>query len=621
MRSKVRLTIFFLVLFLVSVSISQNNPKILDWKIIAGQDKLSPGKSVQIALELDIHPPWHINAHKPNEDFLIPTVVEFSPAEGVAFGRIQYPPGVNKTFEFSETPLRVYEGTVYLITSVSIDPSFRPSEATIAGKLTFQACNDHICLAPQEIVFSRKLPVASAGEPTKVINQSVFLPQNDAGPSSPGKAAGGGSLGDKIRAGGFLLTILTIFGAGLALNLTPCVYPLIPITISYFGGQAGGKKGSILAHAILYVLGMSLTYSVLGVFAALSGNILGAWLQNPVVLIFIALVMVVLAMSMFGLYEIRVPSGLATFAGRSKGGYAGTVFMGLTVGIVAAPCIGPFVLALLTYVGERGDPFMGFWMFFVLSLGLGAPFIVLALFSGSLNKMPRSGSWMIWVRKIFGFILIGVALYFLEPLIHSALLYYTALAVTSLIAGIYLAWIDRVENASKTFVLVRSLIGLAFIAAGIFFWTYSVETYVNAQISEATLAGGQTAQNAIQWQPYDASLLANAKARQRPVMIDFFAEWCIPCKELDKFTFTDQRVVKFSRNFEMLKADLTKNDSPQVQKLKQQFQIKGVPTLVFLSAAGEEIPDSRVVGFVDADKFIIHLKTVLAASDSSLVKR
>ena len=211
----------------------------------------------------------------------------------------------------------------------------------------------------------------------------------------------------------FLIFIGAFFG-GLALNLTPCIYPLIPITISYFGGQAEGKKGSVILHSVIYVVGMAATYSILGSIAAFTGSLFGAALQIPAVLIGVAAVMVLLALSMFNVYEIRVPAFMNKFAGGSQKGYFGTFFMGLTCGIIAAPCIGPFVLGLLTYVGNRGNVLLGFSLFFVLALGLGIPFLLLGIFSGSLNKLPRSGAWMVWVRTIFGFILLAMAVYFLK---------------------------------------------------------------------------------------------------------------------------------------------------------------------------------------------------------------
>ena len=207
------------------------------------------------------------------------------------------------------------------------------------------------------------------------------------------------------------------FLEGLALNLTPCVYPLIPITVSYFANQSTGKISRSFVLALFYVLGMALTYSILGVVAAITGSLLGSALQNPLVLIFIALVFFALSFSMFGLYEIRVPQSLASVGGKSRQGIFGALFMGLTVGIIAAPCIGPFVVSLLIFVGEQGNPFLGFWLFFTLALGLGVPFLILGTFSSMISSMPQSGVWMVWVRKLFGVILIGMAVYFLETLI------------------------------------------------------------------------------------------------------------------------------------------------------------------------------------------------------------
>jgi len=175
-------------------------------------------------------------------------------------------------------------------------------------------------------------------------------------------------------------TLLGIFAGGMALNLTPCVYPLIPITVSYFGGRSGGGRGNLFAHGACYIGGLSLTNSILGVTAALTGSLMGALLQNPIVLVLIALVMMLFAASLFGFWELKLPAGLTQAASKSYTGYFGTLFMGITLGVVAAPCIGPFVLGLLTWVASMGSPWLGFLIFFTLSLGLGLPLFFLAVF-------------------------------------------------------------------------------------------------------------------------------------------------------------------------------------------------------------------------------------------------
>ena len=603
MRVLVNILFFVLLSTIFLFAGAQNDEVIIEAKIISSVNKLKPGSSTPIAIEITIHEPWHINSNQPDEDFLIPTTVSFTPADGITFGRITYPLAERKTFAFTDNPIPVYEKTIYAFTTVTIPSDFPNSIAAIKGNLTYQACNNEICLAPAEVAISSEISIAAAGESVNEINQEYFFsPEEEV--LQPQEKSG---LASVIESQGMIVAFLIIFVSGLALNLTPCVYPLIPITISYFGGQVGGKKSGLFIHGIVYVLGMSVTYSVLGVVAALTGSILGGWLQNPVVLIFIAAIMVLLSLSMFGLYEIRVPARLSNFAGQSKQGYFGTLFMGLTVGIIAAPCIGPFVLALLTYVGEKGDPVMGFLMFFILSMGLGVPFVFLALFSGMINHIPRSGAWMEWVRKIFGFILIGVALYFLNPLFANDLWYYSLLAVTFLFGGIYMAWIDSTTSPGKIFPVIRNVIGILFMFVGIFFLVTSVEAHVDNKLrefKESFKGSGDIITNEINWLPFSEQNLNKAVDENKPVIIDFYADWCIPCKELDKFTFTDSKVIETSRGFIMLKADLTQSGSAEVQTLKNDYTIKGVPTLVFLSPDKKEVPGTRIVGFMNAGEFL-----------------
>jgi thiol:disulfide interchange protein DsbD len=554
-------------------------------RLIFPTEELSKQSSSSVLLEIDVLEDWHINSDKPLEEFLIPTKISFKESNGITFGRIQYMEPELRKFSFSNTKMSVYEGKVYVLTVITISPDFKGSEIKLRGSIYYQACNDESCLAPTEYSFAGLLPVVDAENKVSEINKEIFdriLPQFQAE-----ERKNDSEFSQIIKKSGFFYTFLFIFLGGLALNLTPCVYPLIPITISYFGGQSEGNKKSLVLRAVIYVLGMAITYSVLGVLASLTGSLLGSALQNPLVLIFIALVLIALAMSMFGLYEIRVPQSLAMLGSKNRAGYIGTLFMGLTVGLIAAPCIGPFVLGLLTYVSELGDPILGFWMFFVLALGLGTPFLILGIFSGAATHLPRSGAWMIWVRNIFGFVLIGMAIYFLEPLFPEKTYYYYSLAIVAIIAGIYLGWLDK-NTGNKAFKITRNLVGVSFILLGVFF-----------MLPSDTEAGEN-----IKWQTYSPQLLQQAKDDSKPVILDFYADWCIPCKELDKFTFSDQRVMNQSENFIMLKADLTHFQSDQTNALRTKFNIRGVPTIVFINKEGIELNDLRLIGFEEADQFL-----------------
>ena len=585
---------------------SQNSDQVITAKFLTSADKLKPGDSYQLAVEIQINPPYHINAQKPSEDFLIPTTLVIEAPEGVVLGKFDFPRSRMKKFAFSEKALSVYEGTIHIFTSISIASEFPGSEIVLNGVVGYQACDDQTCLAPAELNISQQIPLAAASETVTPINQQLFSAREEdrsirSAESIPAK----NSFAALVTEKGWILAFILVFLAGLALNLTPCVYPLIPITISYFGGQTEGKKGKLLGHAIIYVLGMAITYSMLGVMAALTGSLFGAALQNPYVLVAIAIILIALALSMFDLYEIRVPNFLTNFAGRAKQGYFGTFFMGLTVGIVAAPCIGPFVLALLTFVGEKGDVMLGFSMFFVLALGLGLPFLLLAVFSGSLHKIPRSGAWMVWVRTIFGFILIAMAIYFLQPLFPNSLLYSLSLAITMLLGGIYLAWIEPTRSSGKIFPVIRNIIGMIFFLLAIMTVSSGITSYINEKISENPLtAPANVTSEQINWLAFSDEKLTEAVQQNKPVMIDFYADWCLPCKELDKFTFSQPEVIELSRKFCMLKVDLTKANDPVSRELKNRFQIKGVPTLVFLSPQGTELNDLRVVGFLEKEEFL-----------------
>jgi len=536
-------------------------------------DKIRTGDEFKIAIRARIDGGWHINSHQPLEDFLIPTRVKFDSAAGMEIREVVYPPGKMQRFQFSETPLSVYEGEITVWATAKATSELSLGEDTITGKFFYQACNDVSCLAPTETPFSIAAMVVDSNAPVTEINE----PQLNAAELDLGELQGQRGLADnkinQLMAGqGLLITLAVIFLGGLALNLAPCVYPVIPITISFFVGQASGKLGKSFLMALVYVLGSALTYSLLGVVAAQTGDLLGASLQNPYVLIAIAAVFVIFAASMFGAFEIRMPLFLSNLAGGSKPGYWGSLLMGLTVGIVAAPCVGPFVLSLLSYVAAQGDPFLGFLMFFVLSLGLGLPFLVLGTFSGLIKNLPRAGEWMVWVKKVFGVIMIGMAVYFLSTLV-SEIVYVVVLTAVALLGGTAIGFVDKSKASFNWFKGLKVSVGAAMILFGI--WT-SVSAWSAANTEK------------MNWQPYSDALVEQAKRDGRPVIIDFYAEWCIPCKQLEKTLFADPAIVAKSAKFVALKADLTKEESPEVKALRRIYRVVGVPTVILIDRNGNE---------------------------------
>ena len=393
-----------------------------------------------------------------------------------------------------------------------------------------------------------------------------------------------------------LWTLLGIFAGGLALNLTPCVYPMIPITVSFFGGRSAGDKPGqlgLVLHGLCYLLGLALTNSTLGVVAALTGGLMGSLLQSPLVLALVAGVLVLFATSLFGFWELRLPGGMSQMAGKSYTGYFGRFFMGLTLGIVAAPCIGPFVLGLLTWVAGMGNPWFGFLIFFVLSLGLGLPRFVLALFSGQLQRLPRAGGWMLWVRKLMGWVLVGMAIHFLRPVLPDFLKILLPVTV-ALTAGLHLGWFDKNEANFRAFSWLKALTGTACLVMATL-W-----------ITSAVMQGP-----GIVWHPYSEQILREAKTQGKPLIIDFYADWCTPCRELEEVTFHQPDVVGLAgKNFTMVKVDVTKGGNPYHEELLKNYGVKGVPTLVFIDAEGQERTDLRLVDYLPAEQFLQRMRSI-----------
>lgn len=554
---------------------------------------------------------WHVNSNKPLDEFLIPTVLSIdSPL--LSDLRVSYPPHKMQTFGFADEQLAVYEGKVRIPFR-----AVRTGGGNVEARLRYQACNDTVCLPPSTALASFTLPALSAtpvrsGTPAPDADASPApSPQNevveDPAPvttpaatttgaanftplaSAPPASAGlfSSDVGATFASRGLLLTLVSVFILGLALNLTPCVYPLIPITIAFFSSQSEGRTSRRLMLSISYVLGIAATYSALGVFSALSGQLFGAWLQLPVVLVFFAVLMLILASSMFGAFEIRVPHFISDRAG-ARGGIAGALTMGLLVGIVAAPCVGPFVISLIALVSQSGSMALGFVLFFVLALGLGVPYLLLGIFASGLDSIPRAGVWMDQVKKAMGFVLIAMAFYFLRPIIGDRWFYLGA-GASLLVGAVYLFASGWRTPAGRT---VRVISAMLLLVASAYFL-----------VPRPQKAG-------VEWTPYTEALLRDAREQGRPVVIDFYADWCLPCKELDAKTFTDPEVIAESERFVRLKADLTHADDPQTVALTAEYAIIGVPTIAFVDAAGSEVMSQRLTGFENPEKFLRRMQTV-----------
>lgn len=510
-------------------------------------DRLSPGTEFRVAVVLDLKTPWHVNAHDVKSKMQIPTVMKWESSAGIELGAVTYPAGKDLKVGWSDAPLKLYEGRVVMTTRGRVLGDVKPGPLTIKGSVRYQACDEHRCLAPVNVpveVTTEVVPVGTILTPQHAeLFASVVEPRpvGSAPTVSDEDVDEENAIARRIREGGWLATYGFLFVGGLLLNLTPCVYPMIAITVGYFGGRNETRRGRAFGMASVYFTGIVLTYSSVGLVAALTGGLFGGLLQNAAVLVFVALLLAVLSLSMFGLFELQPPRLLMERASglSAKAGYAGVFFLGATVGVIAAPCIAPVLVALLVYVGQRGDPLLGFSMFLTLAAGLGAPYIVLGTFSGLLARLPKSGMWMVWVKRVMGVVMMGVALWVARP--------------------VWSSWLP---------------------------------------------ADPVTEGKGVKWEAYTDDVLVRALSAQEPVIIDFRADWCGPCVEMEATTFVDDRVVKRAAAFVMVKADLTDSALESVIALRKRYEVVGVPTIVFLGVDGRELKALRQVQKVSADELL-----------------
>lgn len=535
------------------------------------------GGSAEVVVTAEVAEGWHINSNKPSFDYLIPTVLSLTAPEGISIEKMRYPASIRKTFSFAESALDVYEHSIQIQTTLRLTGAM-PGEYKLEGRLTFQACDDEKCLPPA----AARIEIPIRVEP------EVSIPANLGAVSFENvtPAAETGNLIEGLfRDKGVVLALLFIFWSGVALNLTPCVYPMIPITVAYFGGRsAPGSKGRPVFGAVAYFLGIVLTYSLLGTLAGLGGGLFGEVLQNPFVLIGLAVLMLYLSAGMFGWVSFALPAGLTQKLSAGRGVPLGSFGMGATMGVVAAPCIGPFVVGLLAYVSSRQSPILGFALFAVLSAGLGLPYLFLGIFSDRIRSLPKLNEWMDVVKWIFGFVLLGMAVFFTAPLIPDAaesklygLIFLTAAATMTWVA------VTKARRFARVWCSLFA-IGLVVAGAKIFF------------LSSPAASSDDF------WLPYDAVSFESTLAAGRPVVLDFYAEWCLPCKKMDRTTYRDPRLRAALEEVVRLKVDLTLYDNPESTAARKKFWISGVPTLIYIDRSGRE--QIRFVGEFSAAEFL-----------------
>jgi thioredoxin:protein disulfide reductase len=548
---------------------------------------LKAGGASTLKVDAQVIEGWHINSDKPFSEDYIPTKVEVRGPVSVTPGAIKYPPAETMALDPAAggDKISVFGGDIKFEVPLKAGADFAPKPGdAITITIDYQGCNNNECLRPASV--STTVALATPGAAAGAL-ESIAAGGRTFGGGIGGGDDSGGAIAHIFQNHGWFLGFLAVFLGGLALNLTPCVYPLIGVTIAYFGNQGGGPR-RVMYLAIVFVLGIALMFSSVGVAVAMSGGLFGAAMQNPFVLVALAMMLLTLAASSFGLFVLQPPQWMLQRAGSAHPGYAGALLMGLGMGVVAAPCIGPIVLGLLLMVERSGSAVFGFALFFTLALGLGLPYIGLAMAAGHIRRLPRSGEWLTWIEHLFGFVLVGLALYFLDPVVPNNLMtrflpYYAAGV------GIYLGFISREGRSWRPFLVMRSALGVVAVAALVF------------------MLYPRKAPEKLRFEPFNSELLASATEARKPVLIDFSADWCIPCREMEHSTFIDPSVVSEAKRFVTMKANLTAQDK-KTEELTSKYEIQGVPTTMLIDSSGKVL--QRKVGYIGPREMLLDLRQV-----------
>jgi len=480
-----------------------------------------------------------------------------------------------------------------------------PEAETIDLTAKFQGCADRgVCYPPMTSTVALSLPKVDALTPVVTPKQEVAVSEQD-------------RIVNALKQDSMALTLLSFFGFGLLLAHTPCVFPMIPILsgiIVGHGHQIGTRKAFLLSAS--FVLASALMYTVFGVLAALFGSNLQATFQEPWVVATFAGLFVVLSLSMFGFYDLQLPSALQSKLHHSSdqhrdGSYLGAGIMGALSSLIVGPCVAAPLAAALIYIGQTGDVVLGGSALFVMGLGMGVPLLIVGASAGKL--LPKAGHWMNATKAVFGVIMLAVAVWMLSRIVPPAITMLLT-AMILVIPAIYLNALEPLPQPASGWKKLWKGVGLMMLIFGVMqlIGLSAGNTNPMQPLVGLAMGGSAHAESGLQFQRVRTvddleRALEQAKANEQWVMLDFYADWCVSCKEMEAYTFTDEKVKQKLKEFVLIQADVTDNNEED-KALLQRFGLVGPPGIIFFDPHGRERQTQRVIGYQDAATFLQSLK-------------
>ena len=533
--------------------------------------------------------------------------VKFSvDGRGINIAGTDMPPGeVKEDATFGQT--RVFHGPFSARVNLKREPG---SSDKVKLTATYQGCADKgVCYPPITKTFDLVLAADASGAAGPDASPPAQTP-------APSKAESG-AIGEILTRGGLWLVVGVFFIAGIGLAFTPCVLPMIPILSGIIAGQGQTMTRSRgFALSLAYVFGMAITYALAGIAAGLSGSILAATLQNAWVLGGFALVFVALSLSMFGVYDLHMPAGIRHGASMlshrlTSGRLAGVFAMGALSALIVSPCVAAPLAGALLYISQTRDVALGGTALFAMALGMGVPLMLVGVSAGAL--LPRAGPWMGAVKRFFGVLLLAVAIWIVSPVIPMVM-QMLLWAVLLIISAIFLRATDSLPHEASGYARLGKGIGMIALVGGVALLIGALSGSRDPLQPLASLRGGGAVDEIMEVGFERVRTLADLEERlrttDRPVMLDFYADWCVSCKEMEQFTYRDARVAERLQDLLLLQVDVTANNADD-QALLKRFGLFGPPGIIFFNGDGKEIRNLRVVGYQPAETFMHAIEDAL----------
>jgi len=563
--------IFSLVLLLLFPFILHAQNEDLLIKSVSQVKPWSEHQNQEIKIEVSLPPGYH--AYK--DQFKIQKILP----ENYKAGSIAISPERKFYDKYSQKDrMGLYEsGTVSLIIEAP-EKDVNP-EQKIKFNLRYQICSDTVCQLP------KNLPVEiGVNNQLTDAGKKIIMPMKESFSIFS-------SLDELLRSS-LLLSFLSVFIAGILTSFTPCIFPMLPITISILGYHADkNSRMTNFSRSLAYVLGIALTYSSLGVAAALTGSLFGSMLTNKYVLAFLVILFLTMAVSMWGAFEIQAPAFIRNKFGVGKShSLFGAFVMGLVAGIVASPCVGPVLVSILTYVSTTKNAVLGFSLLFTFAMGLGLLFIVIGLFSSALKLLPKSGAWMDRIKFVLGLGMWGAGMYYAQFLLPQRA--WILLIAASFIA--FSVWKGAFNFKARRFIRQSVLLALFVFSAAVLVTVLFKPEYLTTTLYQVDYENKATESD---WMPYSEEVLMQAQKEGKPVFLDFYADWCGACHELADKTFSTDEFKQISKLYTLVRFNATE-DNEEIQKVLKKYDVKGLPTVIFINRNGDVLKELTFTQFL-----------------------